>query len=111
MQYRTHLRLFTPYIFAIGAGIALWSIGYYFTAALVFLTSAGVALAQPCMRTSDQGARQLALNGSPVLLMLCIMFVAASGMTGAVNQVAGFFGADAPVCEVEVASHRVIAID
>lgn len=111
MQYRNYQRLFTPYLFAIGAGIALWSIGYYFTAALVLLTSAGVALAQPCMRESDKGVRQLALNGSPVLLMLCIMFVAASGMTGAVNQVAGFFGADAQECKIEIASRRVIAIN
>ena len=111
MQYRTYFRLLTPYLLALGAAIALWSIQYYFTAALVFLTTAGVGLAQPCMRTQPDGARQLAMKGSPVLLMLCIMFVAASGMTGAVNQVAGFLAVDAQECEIEIASRRVIVGD
>lgn len=68
------------------AGVVAWSTGFFFVAALCLLVGAGIAMAKPQLVN-----RRLVLNGTPVMLMLAIMFVSASGMVIAVDQVSDLF--------------------
>ena len=71
--------------------------GLYFGAMILLLVTAGVAIARPSIR--DQ---RLMLDGTPVLLMFAVMFVAASGMVYAVETVGELFERDTGTeCTVE----------
>lgn len=72
---------FITYASALTLAFAAWSIGAYFLTVVVILSGAGIAMAKPCVRE-----RRLVLNGTPVVLMLAVMFISASGMVFAVDQ-------------------------
>ena len=71
------------------AAVVLWQYEQHFAAMILLLVTAGVAMARP--RIED---RRLTLAGTPVLLMFAVMFVAASGMVYAVDQVGALFDSD-----------------
>ena len=77
------------------AGILAWNTGFFFVAALCLLVGTGIAMAKPRLVN-----RRLVLNGTPVMLMLAIMFVSASGMVIAFDQVSDLV---APADAVETA--------
>ena len=78
--------------------VILWQVGLYFGAMILLLVTAGIAMARPCIRD-----HRLALDGTPVLLMFAVMFVAASGMVFAVDQVSALFDSgDAAECTAEM---------
>ena len=75
---------------AIGAlTVVLWESQFYFAAMILLLVAAGVAMARPSIRD-----HRLMLDGTPVLLLFAVMFVAASGMVYAVEQVGALFERD-----------------
>ena len=77
--------------------VVLWQVGLYFGAMILLLVTAGVAIARPSVRD-----RQLKLDGTPVLLMFAVMFVAASGMVYAVETVGALLQPDSETeCEAE----------
>lgn len=86
--------------------VVMWQTGLYFGAMILLLVTAGVAIARPTIR--DQ---RLILDGTPVLLMFAVMFVAASGMVYAVETVGALFEADTSTectAEVTVAAASVL---
>lgn len=84
--------------------VALWQVGFYFGAMILLLVTAGIAMARPCIR--DQ---RLILDGTPVLLMFAVMFVSASGMVFAVDQVSALFDSSSdPKCTSE--THAVAQV-
>ncbi|MEL6447554.1 MAG: hypothetical protein AAFQ62_06355 [Pseudomonadota bacterium] len=86
--------------------VVLWQTGLYFGAMILLLVTAGIAIARPSIR--DQ---RLILDGTPVLLMFAVMFVAASGMVYAVETVGGLFESDASTectAETNLAARSVL---
>lgn len=69
--------------------VVLWQSQLYFGAMILLLVTAGVAMARPSIRD-----HRLMLDGTPVLLMFAVMFVAAGGMVFAVDQVGALFEHD-----------------
>lgn len=69
--------------------VVLWQSEFYFGAMILMLVTAGVAMARPSIRD-----HRLILDGTPVLLLFAVMFVAASGMVFAVEQVGALFERD-----------------
>ena len=90
---------------AVALAFALWQADQHFAMIIVLLVTTGIAMARPTIR--DQ---KLRLDGTPVLLMFAIMFVAASGMVTAVDRVGALFETDtATECGAEMpATARVI---
>ena len=85
------------FIYTVTGALALtaWIGGAFFLAAVILILGTGVVRAQPTM-----GGRQLVLRGTPVMLMLGVMFVSASGMVFAVDQVSAFLAPETPTnCE------------
>ncbi len=87
--------------------VILWQAGLYFGAMILLLVTAGIAMARPCIRNE-----RLALDGTPVLLMFAVMFVAASGMVFAVDQVSALFesGADTECTAETLRTARQVSI-
>ena len=71
---------------AAALAFALWQADQHFATIIVALVATGIAMARPTIRD-----RKLRLDGTPVLLMFAVMFVAASGMVTAVDRVGALF--------------------
>lgn len=83
----SHFRnLNVVYAATAATAVACWLLGLYIPAAILLLLGGGVAVARPHI----DGTR-LILDGTPVLLLFAVMFIAASSMVVAVDRVSAMF--------------------
>ena len=79
-------------VYAVSAvmATALWLLGMYVPAAILLLLGGGLLVARPHFDDA-----RLILDGTPVLLLFAVMFIAASGMVVAVDRIGALFDSPA----------------
>ncbi len=83
--------------------LIFWQMDMYIVATICLLIGSGVAVARPHVEDA-----RLILDGTPVLLLFAVMFISASSMVVAVDQVTAFF--DKPASSSCVGAERAAMV-